>query len=363
MFMKGLILCAGKGTRLQPLSYSQPKTLLPVANKPVLAYCMENLVRIGIKEIGIVLNHAQEKSIKEILGSGQQFGAQVTYIYQAQPKGIADAVKAAENFIAKESFLLLLGDNLIQESLDCLKLSLEKEGVHGSIMLAKVKNPSDYGIAEIREGRIVGLEEKPQHPKSDLAVIGAYAFDSSIFKAVHAISPSARGEFEITDAIQWLIDQRYVISYSVTEKHYSDVGNVERWLEANRWMLDTIADGKIIFSGRTYVENCTLIHPIIIGEGCGLVNSTIGPYVSIAPEAKIKDCHIENSMLLKGVILTNITKKITGSVFGQYSEVNGTINNGDSIESIESIEYILGDKSSVMNRRLQENTVKEKDET
>lgn len=343
--MKGLILCAGKGTRLQPLSYTQPKTLLPVANKPVLYYCIENLVKLGINEIGLVLNKSQERLIKEKLGSGQRFGAKITYIYQRKPKGIADAVKKAEDFIAMESFVLLLGDNLIQESLDCLKVTLEQEKVNGSIMLAKVRNPQDYGIAEISSGRIIGLEEKPQRPRSNLAIIGAYAFDSSIFKAIDSIRPSKRGEYEITDAIQWLINQGYVISYSITEKQYSDVGNVERWLEANQWMLDTMTTSNITISEQSHFENCTFNHPFIIGEGCNLKNSTIGPYVSIASGAKVDGCTIENSIILEGVTLKEIPKKITDSVFGQYSQVYGILNEW------ETIEYILGDKSSVINRK------------
>lgn len=343
--MKGLILCAGRGTRLQPLSYSQPKTMLPVANKPVLYYCIESLVELGITDIGIVLNHSQEKLIKEKLGSGQRFGAKFTYIYQRKPKGIADAVKKAEDFMAKESLILLLGDNLIQESLDSLKASFKKEKVNGSIMLAKVKNPQDYGVAEIRSGRIIGLEEKPQRPKSSLAIIGAYAFDSTIFKAIDSIRPSARGEYEITDAIQWMIDQGCNISYSITGKHYSDVGNVERWLEANQWMLETMTKSNITISDQSHFESCTFNHPIIIGEGCTLKNSTIGPYVSIDSGANVEGCTIENSIILEGATLSHISKKITDSVFGQYSNVNGVINEWDKIE------YILGAKSSVITRK------------
>lgn len=352
--MKGLILCAGRGTRLQPLSNSQPKTLLPVANKPVLYYCIESLVKIGITDIGIVLNKTQERSIKNKLGSGEVFGVSLTYIYQHRPKGIADAVRAAKSFINKENFILLLGDNLIQEPLLGLKDSLAVQQVNGSIMLAKVENPQDYGIAEIKGERIIGLEEKPTKPKSNLAVIGVYAFDSSIFQAIHSISPSTRGEYEITDAIQWLIDHRYSISYSLTENHYSDVGNVERWLEANRWMLDKVTNGTNRINTGSHIENCTFIHPVIVEKGCTLKNSIIGPYVSISSGTNIENCQIENSIILEGVNLKQIPQKVTDSVFGQYSVVNGAAGNW------EYIEYILGDKSSVINYGIQSHVNKEK---
>lgn len=345
--MKGLILCAGKGTRLQPLTYSQPKTLLPVANKPVLAYCLESLVQVGIKEIGIVLNPSQEKAIKETIGTGQQFGVQITYLYQRQPKGIADALRAAENFVDLDSFLLLLGDNLIQESLHSLKHALQEEGADGSLMLAEVENPSDYGIAELTQGQVVNLEEKPRLPTSNLAVIGAYAFTPAIFRAVKAIKPSARGEYEITDAIQWLIDQDYTISSFITKQKYSDVGNVERWLVANKWMLEELEQRNQLAQKKSVIKNCTIIPPVIIGRACQLIDSTIGPYVSIASGAKVINCQIENSILLKEASLLFVQQKITDSIFGQYSQVSGSVEQGDKLSSLDPIEFILGDKSTL----------------
>lgn len=340
--MKGLILCAGEGRRLQPLSYSQPKTLVPVANKPVLIYCIEHLHEIEITEIAIVLNPVQEKAIRAKLKNHHLDEERFTYIYQEEPNGIADALKQAEAFIGKDCFLLLLGDNLIQESLAGLKETLEQEDIQGSIMLAKVDNPSDYGIAEIREGRIIGLEEKPNQPKSNLAIIGAYAFTSAIFKAVHSIKPSARGELEITDAIQWLIAQGGPISYSITEQKYSDVGNVERWLEANRWMLNMKTDEKSLCLDQVQIENCRIISPVLIDRGAVIKNSIIGPYTSIGAKVSIEGCQIENSIVLEDARLANITEKIRNSIIGRQAEVVG------EYQEQESIEVVLGDKSTIV---------------
>lgn len=348
--MKGVILCAGKGTRLQPLTYSQPKTLLPVANKPVLVYCLESLVNEGITEIGIVLNPNQEEAIRAEIGTGEGYGVHITYLYQMEANGIADALKQAESFIGQDTFLLLLGDNLIQEPLGSLKRAIEEGRADGSIMLAKVANPSDYGIAHLHQGQVVNIEEKPKRPKSDLAVIGAYAFTPNIFYAVKAISPSARGEYEITDAIQWLIDQGYTISSTITEQNYSDVGNVERWLEANRWKLDEIEQQNQSLSGKYRLTNCTIIPPVIIGEGCQLVDSILGPYVSIASNARVVGCHIENSIILKGAVLDDVQHKIADSVFGQYSQVSGNLHQDESLRSLEAIEYVLGDKSTLRSK-------------
>lgn len=339
--MKGLILSAGKGTRLQPFSYTQPKTFLPVANKPVIQYCVEKLVDIGITDIGIVIHPSLTQQFHELLGSGDQLGVSISYINQQEQKGIADAVKCAESFVNHEPFILLLGDNLIQESLWQLNQPVENKVANASIMLARVDNPQDFGVAEIKGQKIIGIQEKPKHPKSNMAVIGAYAFDSSIFKAVHAISPSARGEYEITDAIQWLIDQDCKVTYSKTDKHYSDVGTTDRWLEANRWMLDQLGNDKER-SSRSHIEKCTIIPPVEIGDNCHLENCVIGPYVSIANKARVIQCNMKNSIVLEGAELTNINN-INRSIFGKDSIAAG------SLKDDKSAEFILGDKCSVVN--------------
>ncbi|GGE29028.1 glucose-1-phosphate thymidylyltransferase [Marinithermofilum abyssi] len=339
--MKGLILCAGRGTRLRPLTFSQPKPLLPVANKPVLVYALEQLARTGIDEIGIVINPFQEGIIHNHIHRVKPRNVSVTMIHQERPRGIADAVRQAEDFIGQDRFLLLLGDNLIQQSLNGLKQDISRSGKNGSLMLARVNNPREYGIASIEGDRIVRLEEKPESPRSNLAVIGAYAFDSRIFNAIHQISPSARGEYEITDAIQWMIDHGCSISYSLTDQHYSDVGTVSRWLEANHWKLNELTAGRSIIAPTSTVERSTIIDPVIIGEGCTIIDSTIGPYVSMEEGVKVDRCRIRNSILLEKARLERISTPIDRSVFGRHVRV-GCLPSGEV-----SGQFILGEGSSL----------------
>ncbi|RXT13969.1 glucose-1-phosphate thymidylyltransferase [Ammoniphilus sp. CFH 90114] len=343
--MKGLVLCAGKGTRLQPFSYSQPKTLLPVANKPVLKYCIENLTKNGIKDIGIVI-HPSQDGIQQLIGNGDGLGANITYIFQTEQKGISHAVKQAESFIDGEPFILLLGDNLIAEDLSTLIDSYQRNRTNGSILLSPVPNPQDFGIAEIKGNDIVRLEEKPKKPKSNLAVIGAYLFDSQIFHAVNSIKPSARGEYEITDAIQWLIDQGHSITYTITRKLYSDVGTVDRWLEANQWMLEKEYEGQILLGKNTVVENCTLIAPIVIGDDCILRNAVIGPFVSIQDQCRIENCQIDQSILLEKNVISHLQYPVSKSVFGREVHLEGTAN-------AKSLHFYLGDKSRLTMKRNQ----------
>lgn len=339
--MKGLILCAGKGTRLRPFTYSRPKTLLPVANKPVLMYAIEQLKHAGIDEIGIVINPCQEAIFREQIRSMKPSKLSITWIHQKDPRGIADAVRHAEHFIGNEPFLLLLGDNLIQQSLEAIKRQVVSYKSSGAVMLARVDHPCEYGIAQIEGGRMVRVEEKPSSPKSNLAIIGAYAFDHHIFTAVRMISPSVRGEYEITDAIQWLMDHGYPISHSITDQHHSDVGTVSRWLEANRWKMDELTAGRSYISPRSTVNQCTIIDPVIVGEDCTLKNATIGPYVSIGPGTIIEECRIENSIILEGTHLKQIPIKIKNCVFGCHVQFI----NYPTDEALG--QFILGDGSSV----------------
>ncbi len=340
--MKGLILCAGKGTRLQPFSYSQPKTLLPVANKPVLEYCIDNLVKNGITDIGIVI-HPLQSGIPKLVGNGDRFGAKVDYIYQTEQKGISHAVKHAEAFINGSPFILLLGDNLIAEDLGVLIESYQRNNSNGSILLSAVPNPQEFGIAEIKGEDIIGLEEKPAKPKSNLAVIGAYLFDHFIFDAVKSIHPSARGEYEITDAIQWLIDQGYSITYTVSRKLYSDVGTVERWLEANQWMMQRDLEDRIILGKHTIIENCTIKGPVIIGENCILRNATIGPFVAIQDECRIEGCIIDHSILLEKSIVRHLPYPVSHSVFGREVHLAGLMKGKNKF-----MNFHLGDKSRLI---------------
>lgn len=316
--MKGLILCAGKGTRLQPFSNQKPKVLLPVANKPIIYYCIEKLVELEIYEIGIVIRPDHTAIFREEVGTGERWGVQITYIYQNVSLGISDAVKQAEVYLNQDPFILLLGDNLIMESLEGLYHAIFQDNHEAAILLGQVSNPRDFGIAEVHQGRIIGLEEKPAVPKSNLAVLGAYAFKPAIFEAIHSISPSARGEYEITDAIQWMINNGYPVAYQKTEKQYSDVGTMDRWLEANRWMLQLMeADGTLEQPQRH--KGCTLIPPVCIDPTSELIDCVIGPYVTIGPHCKLEKCTLENSILLEGVHYTHTDHSLSNSIKSQQS--------------------------------------------
>lgn len=328
--MKGLILCAGKGTRLYPLTRSYPKTLIPIANIPILQTCIEKLVEQDIDEIGIVIHPSQDAIIKEQIGSGERWNLKLTYIYQEDPLGISDALKQAIAFISGDSFLLLLGDNLITESLSEMSTLIKSNQYHAALMLAEVNNPQDYGIAEVVGQRIVRLEEKPQLPKSNLAVIGAYAFSPSIFNAVAAIPPSSRGEYEITDAIQWLIDQNEPVAYHITEKRNFDIGTMERLLEANRWKLGQM--GAVVSSKTSVLENCQIIPPVVIGPGCVLRNCIIGPHVSIGAGSSIEGCRIQNSVVLNQVNLKHIPYLVKDTVIGYRSVLTGAHSEGIVID-------------------------------
>ncbi|KQL49344.1 glucose-1-phosphate thymidylyltransferase [Brevibacillus choshinensis] len=338
--MKGLILCAGRGTRLHPFSYSQPKTLLPVANHPVLHYCIRKLREVGVHDIGIVI-HPSQVQIPPLVGDGSQFGATITFIEQKDPLGIAHAVQLAQPFLLDEPFILLLGDNLLMDSLHGLTRAFSGTTSDGVVMLSEVERPQDYGIAEVQEGRLVSVEEKPREPKSNLAVIGAYLFTKPIFESIATLQPSARGELEITDAIQSLIDRGFHISHAVTTGKYSDVGTIDRWLEANRWMLTNDLGDQHQIGKDSIVENCDIVGPVLIGDGCQIKNSRLGPFVSIQNGVQLENCaHIENSILLENSSLSDVAWKVSDSVFGRSSQLTG-----HSTESSGVI--ILSDKSSI----------------
>ncbi|WP_431801942.1 glucose-1-phosphate thymidylyltransferase [Halobacillus andaensis] len=312
--MKGLILTAGKGTRLRPLSYTRPKPLLPVANQPVIQYGIERLREIGIKEIGLVIQPGSKEIFEQTLGHYKD--VQFEYIYQYEQKGIAHAVKQAETFIGEDPFVLLLGDNLINEPLVPLKEAAVSKGTYGTVMVTEVAKPEDYGIAETEEDRIINVEEKPSQPSSNLAIIGVYLFEPAIFKAIDAINPSARGEYEITDAIQWMIDHNYPVNYVKAERPTFDVGTMERWLEANQWVLEQDPD----LRHHHKVKNSIIIPPVKIGAQCKIKNAVIGPYVSIEPGTTIKNCHIKNSIILRDSMFKNIPYEIIDSIFGEKTK-------------------------------------------
>ncbi|MFC5701441.1 sugar phosphate nucleotidyltransferase [Cohnella faecalis] len=301
--MKGLILGAGNGSRLQPFSQLKPKVLLPVMNRPMIGYCIDKLAELELKEIGIVIQSRHEKLFRDEIGTGRRWGVSITYIFQDQLLGVADAVKQASSFIGDDSFLLLLGDNLIEQPLTALRDAVVRDGHNASILLGPVASPQEYGIAEVVNHRIVSLEEKPLHPKSNLAIVGAYAFGPTVFRAIDTLSPSVRGEFEITDAIGAMIRLGDSVSYCITTQKHLDMGRHERWLEANRWMLKLSQEARRKAAMAKY-KGCTFIEPVAIAENCKLEGCIIGPNVTVGPNVELTQCLIANSIVLEGTHLT-----------------------------------------------------------
>ena len=237
--MKALVLSGGKGTRLRPITHTNAKQLVPIANKPILFYAIESIKEAGIKDIGVVVGDTKEE-IKAALGNGSKWGVKITYIEQEAPLGLAHAVKISKGFINGDDFVMFLGDNLIKDGIVSLVDRFRKIRPASQILLARVAHPEQFGVAELKEGKVLKLVEKPENPRSDLALVGVYMFDKSIFEAVENIKPSNRGELEITDAIQYLIDHKFTVHPHIIDGWWKDTGKLEDILEANRIILDSL---------------------------------------------------------------------------------------------------------------------------
>jgi glucose-1-phosphate thymidylyltransferase len=331
--MKALIASGGRGTRLRPLTNTQNKHLIPIANKPILYYAIESVRQAGIKEIGIVTN-SQSDEVSSVIGDGSSFGVKITYIPQEAPLGLAHVVKISEKFIGKDNFIFYLGDNMVVGGVIRFIEQFEKSDCNCFLTLARVKNPSHFGVPEIRDNRIIEVVEKPQNPKSPYAVAGIYIYDSSIFKAVNNIKPSKRGELEISDAHQYLIENNYKVGFTEITGWWKDTGNALDLLEANRLILDNLepgikgeVDGNSDIAGKVFIgKNTTIINskirgPVIIGENCKIENSYIGPFTSINDETRIKNSEVEYSIILKKCKIIDVNVRIEGSLLGNDVEL------------------------------------------
>ena len=335
--MKALILSGGKGTRLRPLTYTGAKQLVPVANKPILWYGIEEMVAAGITDIGIVISPETGEEVKAKTGNGDKFGAIIAYILQEQPAGLAHAVKTARSFLEDSPFVMYLGDNLIQQGdLSYFLKQFQQQHHDALILLRAVNNPSAFGVAKVDEsGKVLELIEKPKVPPSNLALVGVYFFSKIIHKAIGCIQPSARGELEITDAIQHLISQQHQVLACKLEGWWLDTGKKDDLLEANRLILDTglqtsiegIVDtlsqiiGRVEIGSGSKVVNCTIRGPVIIGTDCYLENCFIGPYTSVADKSSLVDTEIEHSVVLEGAKISGIHQRIIDSLIGQRAQV------------------------------------------
>jgi glucose-1-phosphate thymidylyltransferase len=332
--VKGLIVSGGKGTRLRPITYTSAKQLVPVANRPVLFRAIDQVVEAGITDLGIVVGDTAP-DIQAAVGNGTRWGAQVTYIHQEAPLGLAHAVKVSEEFIGDERFVMFLGDNVIQGGIRHLVEQFSANSWSAQIVLTRVPNPEQLGVAVLdEEGHVVQLVEKPKEPISELALVGIYMFDRHVFEAVKAITPSWRGEFEITDAIQYLLDQGYEVHPYIHTGWWIDTGKMEDMLDANRLVLDELeprvegyVDRNSTLTGKVTVEkgveiiNSVIRGPAIIGEGTRIVDSYIGPFTSIYHHVEIESSEIEHSIVMEHSRIIAIDQRIEDSLIGRNVEI------------------------------------------
>jgi len=331
--VRGLILSGGRGTRLRPITHTSAKQLVPVANKPVLHYGIEAMVAAGITDIGIVIGETGDE-VRQAIGDGGAFGARITYIAQEAPLGLAHAVLTAREFLAGMPFVMYLGDNLIRDGITALVDEFRRTAPDAMILLAKVPEPERFGVAELQDGRVVRLAEKPEVPLSDLALVGVYLFGPAVHDAIDAIEYSARGELEITDALQRMIDDGRTVVPHIISGWWKDTGRLEDMLEANRIILDGLdsdvrgeigegvrLDGKVIIEAGARLSHCTVRGPAIIGRDTVVDDAYIGPFTAIYYGCVIRRAEIEHSIVLENSRIENVQGKIESSLIGKECHV------------------------------------------
>ncbi len=355
--MKGLVLSGGEGTRLRPITHTSAKQLIPVANKPVLFYGLEAIKEAGITEVGMIVGDTWQEIENEV-GDGRRWGLNITYIRQEAPLGLAHAVLTAEGFIGKDPFVMYLGDNIIKDGIKDLVNGFRAKKPNAQILLARVPNPSQFGVAELEGGKVTRLEEKPKEPKSDLALVGVYMFDANVFEAAKAIKPSWRHELEITDAIQWMIDRGLEVVPHIVNGWWKDTGKLEDILEANRLILDTIAERiegdvdraskiqfKVIIEKGAQIRESVIRGPAIIGGGTSVENAYVGPFTSIYSNCRIENVEIQHSIVCENTVIkdhpSERTLRIEDSLIGKNVEITRTD------QKPKAHRLLLGDSSKV----------------
>jgi glucose-1-phosphate thymidylyltransferase len=358
--LKGLILSGGKGTRLRPITHTSAKQLVPVANKPVLFYGIEAMAEAGIEQVGIIIAPETGQEIREAAGDGSRFGVEITYVVQDEPAGLAHAVLTAESFLGDSPFVMYLGDNLLQGGIADLVAAFREHEPDALILLTPVPDPENYGVAELAEasvagemGRVVRLVEKPAEPATDLALVGVYMFTAGIHDAARAIEPSARGELEITDAIQHLVDRGLRVEPHIVRGWWKDTGRLEDMLEANRLILDNLierhegelidsqVDGRVVIEAGARLERTTVRGPAVIGAGAQLSDCYIGPYTAIGENCSISGAEVEHSILLAGSSVCDLDGRMESSLLGR----NVTVRRGN--RQPRAYRFMVGDNSDI----------------
>ena len=344
--MKGIILHGGHGTRLRPLTHTGPKQLLPIANKPMSQFCLEAIAETGIKEIAIIIGGIGSNKVKEYYGNGEKFNVKITYIEQDEPKGIAHAIKLCKEFVNDEKFLVFLGDNIIQKSITEFVNNFKNSDYDATILLCEVDNPSRFGIADVSDGKILKITEKPKNPNSNLAVTGIYLLTPKIFEVIENLKPSWRNELEITDALDNLLKQNNNISFEKITDYWKDTGTPEDIIHANGEIIKNMlvsSEGRVedqIIGEETVIEsNVEIKGPVVIGKNCHISsNSSIGPNVSVGDNTIISKSSIENSIIMENCKI-NSAAKIKNSIIANNSEIKDE-------EGVEKI-FLLGEGSKV----------------
>ncbi|MBA3808547.1 MAG: glucose-1-phosphate thymidylyltransferase [Solirubrobacterales bacterium] len=357
--LKGLILSGGKGTRLRPITHTSAKQLVPVANKPVLFYGIEAMAEAGIEQVGIIIAPETGPEIEAAAGDGSRFGVRITYIVQDEPAGLAHAVLTAEPFLGESPFVMYLGDNLLQGGISDLVSAFREHGPDALILLTPVPDPQNYGVAELTKtaagevGRVVRLVEKPKEPATDLALVGVYMFTAAIHDAARAIEPSPRGELEITDAIQHLVDNQMRVEPHVVRGWWKDTGRLQDMLEANRLILDNLiervegelidsqVDGRVVIEPGARLERTAVRGPAIIGAGARLTDCYIGPYTAIGEGCAISNAEVEHSILLAGCTVSDLAGRMESSLLGR----NVTVRRGE--RQPRAYRFMVGDNSDI----------------
>jgi glucose-1-phosphate thymidylyltransferase len=351
--LKGLILSGGKGTRLRPITHTSAKQLVPVANKPVLFYGIEAMAQAGIEEIGIIIAPETGEEVMTAAGDGSQFGVRIDYIPQDRPGGLAHAVLTAEPFLQDSPFVMYLGDNLLQGGIEDLVGAFRASRPDALILLTPVSDPQSYGIAELDGDTVVRLVEKPREPRSDLALVGVYMFTAGIHDAARTISPSGRGELEITDAIQHLVDSGKRVEPHIVRGWWKDTGQLADMLEANRLVLDTIeasvagelidsnVDGRVIVEPGARLERSTVRGPAIIGAGAVLTDSYVGPYTAVGENCVLDHSEVEHSIMLAGSAVRGLGGRIESSLLGRNVKI------GRDTGQPRAYRFLVGDQSEI----------------
>ncbi len=351
--LKGLILSGGKGTRLRPITHTSAKQLVPVANKPVLFYGIEAMAQAGIDEVGIIIAPETGDEIRAAAGDGAQFGIKLTYIVQDEPAGLAHAVLTAEEYLDQSPFVMYLGDNLLQGGIRDLVAAFRAGQPDALILLTPVPDPDQYGVAELQDGAVVRLVEKPAEPNTNLALVGVYMFTPAVHDAARAIEPSARGELEITDAIQYLVDQGMRVEPHIVKGWWKDTGRLEDMLAANRLVLETVegrvdgqltdsqVDGRVVIEAGATLERSAVRGPAIIGAGARLVDCYVGPYTAVGEGCVIEGAEVEHSILLTGSQVCNLAGRMESSLLGRNVKI------GRDQRQPRAYRFLVGDNSEI----------------